>query len=161
DCPDRRLYRSAMTTVAQALAGDRTEVLVLLPERKYRGFWHRILHDQTAETLAREISRLPHANVTTVPFNLDEPPTRFGPEPRRSDNGDQPLERKSTRRAPVALPSGDGRDGDGDGDGARVSVLTSIGDAKWRARVRLTGRVDAIRIEALAGSPTLECRLVD
>ncbi len=48
---------------------------MLLPERKYNGVWHRILHDQTAESLSREISRLPHANVTTVPFHFDDAPT--------------------------------------------------------------------------------------
>src|SRR5207302_49417 len=55
DCPDRRLSRSAMTTVAHALADGQTEVCVVLPDRRYGGFWRRILHDQTAETLARDI----------------------------------------------------------------------------------------------------------
>ncbi len=45
---------------------------MLLPERKFNGAWHRILHDQTAESLSREISRLPHANVTIVPFHFDD-----------------------------------------------------------------------------------------
>ena len=45
---------------------------MLLPERMFNGAWHRILHDQTAEAMAREIQRLPHANVTTVPFHFDE-----------------------------------------------------------------------------------------
>ena len=36
DCPDRRLSRSAMTTVAHALADGQTEVCVVLPDRRSR-----------------------------------------------------------------------------------------------------------------------------
>ncbi|MGH9212177.1 MAG: APC family permease, partial [Acidimicrobiales bacterium] len=62
DCPDRRLTRAAVELVARDLADGETEVSVLLPDRKYRGFWHRILHDQTADAIERDISQLPHAN---------------------------------------------------------------------------------------------------
>ena len=48
-CPDRRMVRTAVETVAHELADGDTEVSVLLPDRKYRGLWHRILHDKTAE----------------------------------------------------------------------------------------------------------------
>ena len=70
DCPDRRLPRAAVELVARDLADGQTEVSVLLPDRKYSGFWHRILHDQTADGIERAVSRLPHANVTTVPFHF-------------------------------------------------------------------------------------------
>src|SRR5690348_12609046 len=73
DCPDRRITRAAVETVAHELSSGDAEVCVLLPERMYNGVWHRILHDQTAESLSREISKLPHANVTTVPFHFDDP----------------------------------------------------------------------------------------
>ncbi len=49
----------------------KTEVSVLLPDRKYKGLWHRILHDRTAESIQEEVSRLPHANVTTIPFHFE------------------------------------------------------------------------------------------
>jgi hypothetical protein len=71
DCPDRRLSRCAVETVARDLADGETEVTVLLPDRKYRGVWHRILHDRTADDIERNVSLLPHANVTTVPFHFD------------------------------------------------------------------------------------------
>ena len=73
DCPDRRLtrVRGGDRRARADVSGD-SEVCVLLPERMFNGVWHRILHDQTAESLAREISRLPHANVTTVPFHFDD-----------------------------------------------------------------------------------------
>ncbi|HEX8803998.1 MAG TPA: APC family permease, partial [Acidimicrobiales bacterium] len=52
-CPDRRLTRAAVETVARDLSDGETEVSVLLPDRKYRGFWNRILHDQTADAIER------------------------------------------------------------------------------------------------------------
>jgi hypothetical protein len=69
DCPDRRVARSVLEVVAEALDGQ-TEVTVLVPRREYRRFWHRLLHDRTADTIASAISRLPHANVTFVPYHL-------------------------------------------------------------------------------------------
>ena len=36
----------------------------------HRRLWHRLLHDRTADSIARVVSRLPHANVTFVPYHL-------------------------------------------------------------------------------------------
>ena len=72
-CPDRRLTRAAVQHVARELADGQTEVSVLLPDRRYRGLWHRLLHDRTAESFLADLARLPHANVTTVPFQFDGP----------------------------------------------------------------------------------------
>ncbi len=69
DCPDRRVSRSVLEVVAEALDGE-TEVTVLVPRREYRRFWHRLLHDRTADSIARAVSQLPHANVTFVPYHL-------------------------------------------------------------------------------------------
>src|SRR5205823_2325970 len=69
DCPDRRVARSVLEVVAEALDGQ-TEVTVLVPRREYKRVWHRLLHDRTADAIASAISRLPHANVTFVPYHL-------------------------------------------------------------------------------------------
>ncbi|QXC61759.1 APC family permease [Aquihabitans sp. G128] len=70
DCPDRRVERSVLDVVADELADGNTEVSVLIPRREYTHWWHRLLHDRTADGLARTISRLPHANVTFVPYHF-------------------------------------------------------------------------------------------
>jgi amino acid transporter len=169
DCPDRRLNRAAMTAVAQSLADGRSEVCVVIAERRYGGLWRRLLHDQTADSLSRDISRIPHANVTTVPFHLDDPSTTpvsgNGARPgagkgarARSGRGDvaavaptggataPPRDRTTTApRAPVTVPPG----------------CTPIGDVRWRQRVHLTGRVNALRVHPIAGVGALECTLVD
>jgi len=70
ECPDRRITQCALVAVAHALADGETEVTVLVPHRIYGGAWGRLLHDDTSDDLAKEITRLPHANVTTVPFHV-------------------------------------------------------------------------------------------
>src|SRR5262245_28918227 len=70
-CHDRRLTRTAVAHVAHELSEGDTERSGLLPDRKYNGLWHRILHDRTAEDILADVSKLPHANVTTVPFHFD------------------------------------------------------------------------------------------
>jgi len=70
DCTDRRVARAAMELVASEAADDRTEVTVLIPRRIYRRVWHRLLHGRTAEEIAGTVSRLPHVNVSFVPYRL-------------------------------------------------------------------------------------------
>ncbi|MCU1428538.1 MAG: nucleic acid binding OB-fold tRNA/helicase-type [Actinomycetia bacterium] len=155
ECPDRRITRAAVETVAHELSSGDAEVCVLLPERMYNGVWHRILHDQTAEALSREISKLPHANVTTVPFHFDD---RAG----------------ATTTADVDANGSKRKHGNGNGNGkskrASTSVTapalhddgtTPIGSVHWRQQVRLSGRVTAVRVEPLAGNPSLEYTLSD
>jgi amino acid transporter len=73
DCPDRRVPRAALDVVAREVADAKTEVTVLLPHRLYRRFWHRLLHDNTGDEIAAAVSKLEHANVTMVPFQMGEP----------------------------------------------------------------------------------------
>jgi amino acid transporter len=163
DCPDRRLTRSAVITVAHELSSGDSEVCVLLPERKFDGAWQRVLHDQTAAAMAREIARLPHANVTTVPFHFDEPATV--PATKNGDastnghangytNGNNGNGNGKAPRSTIVLGGGPSADVRDDG-------TTPIGSVRWRQQVRVHGRVQAVRIEPLAGSPSLECTLVD
>ncbi len=156
ECPDRRLLRGAVECVARELADGDTEVSVLLPDRKYRGLWHRVLHDRTADSILHEVSRLPHANVTSVPFHLD--------------SLDEPT-------VPLAVLTGARRTATGEGREPEVPlpVLASvdpvqqivvpgcsrIGDARWRRRVRIAGRVRSIRVAPLHDAPTLELILAD
>jgi amino acid transporter len=156
-CPDRRLTRGAVELVARELADGETEVSVLLPDRKYRGIWHRILHDKTAESIIAQVSRLPHANVTSVPFHLDS-----------LDEPKVPLAAITGAGRPARLIEDRVTEVPGvvtDGDPHAIAVVvpgsTSIIDATWRKRVTLAGRVRSIRVAPLHDAPTLELVLVD
>jgi amino acid transporter len=154
DCPDRRLTRCALETVARDLADGETEVSVLLPDRKYRGLWHRLLHDRTSEAIERDVSMLPHVNVTTVPFHFDtrRPAGRAGAA-------------AAARQAAAAIRA-DGGHGSVDGNGSapappRREGVTPIADVRFRQRVTVEGRVRSLRVQPLAAAPSIECVLVD
>ncbi len=157
ECPDRRLTRGAVECVVRELSDGETEVSVLLPDRKYRGIWHRVLHDKTADAILDEVSRLPHANVTSVPFHLDS-----------IDQERVPLSaivsKRTTRR-------GEGRGAappepaTGETDAAVLDLVVPgcvpIAEASWRKRVRVAGKVRSIRVAPQHDAPTLELILVD
>jgi amino acid transporter len=71
DCPDRQITRAAQTLVAAALREHRdTNVTVLLPRRTYALILGRLLHDRTADKIARAVSRMPDAAATIVPYDV-------------------------------------------------------------------------------------------
>jgi amino acid transporter len=155
DCPDRRLERAAVELVATDLADGDTEVSVLLPDRKYTGLWHRILHDRTADAIERAVSQLAHANVTTVPFHFDRADTAM---PRRSKLVARP--RRSHPHAPVE-PGGEAAGAPAAIAGPDSRGVTAIGDVRWRQRVTVIGKVTTVRVDPVAGSWLLECIVSD
>lgn len=72
DCPDRRVVRSVVEVVSEALGDGHTEVTVLVTRREYRRRWHRLLHDHTGDAIAKVLSKVEHANVTFVPYQLGQ-----------------------------------------------------------------------------------------
>jgi amino acid transporter len=73
DAPDRNLLATVEAAVAELVRPD-TEVTVLVPRRRYVGFWRRVLHDQTSAGLTRVLGGMPNVNVTIVPFHLGSQP---------------------------------------------------------------------------------------
>lgn len=146
-CPDRRLTHAAVEHVAHELSDGDTEVSVLLPDRKYNGLWHRVLHDRTADSIQAEVSKLPHANVTTVPFHLDawlsDDTVAMVPHVARG-------RLTTTPRPPADRPPRTDTD-----------TVTPIGEVRWRDRVRVAGQVRSVRIAPQRDVPTLECVLDD
>ncbi len=77
-CPDRRIDRAPRSRWShEELADGETEVIVLIPRRRVQqAFWHRLLHDRTADSIAEPLADLPHCNVTIVPYHLRADPSR-------------------------------------------------------------------------------------
>ncbi len=64
DCEDRNLGRAAHDLVAQVKRDyPRSAVTVLLPRRMYSPLAGRLLHDRTADTLARMVTRIPDTSA--------------------------------------------------------------------------------------------------
>jgi amino acid transporter len=154
ECPDRRIPRAAAELVAAAAADGETEVSVLIPRRQYRHFWHRFLHDRTADAIAQALSVLPHSNVTIVPYHLGArhdiavsiPPSTNGRESKRRSRANG-----KTSTATIANPN----------ETALPTDRTPIAEVEYRQRVRVAGRVHTLRVQPHGGVASLECTLVD
>ncbi|HUH71953.1 MAG TPA: amino acid permease [Mycobacterium sp.] len=72
DCPDRRTNRAAQVLVAKARdEHPDTNVTVLLPRRIYAPLLGRLLHDRTADKIAKAVSMIPDAAATIVPYDVE------------------------------------------------------------------------------------------
>ena len=76
DAPDRNLLATVEEAVAERVRPD-TEVTVLVPRRRYVGFWRRVLHDQTSAGLTKVLGSMENVNVTIVPFHLGGQPRLY------------------------------------------------------------------------------------
>src|SRR6266487_4343802 len=70
DTPDRRLARAAAELVSAEAALPGVGVTAILPRRSYSPLLGRLLHDGTADKIARVVSRIPYAAATIVPFDV-------------------------------------------------------------------------------------------
>jgi hypothetical protein len=81
DCPDRHLSRSAQELVLQVKRDHpETKVTVLLPRRTYSAMLGRLLHDRTADKMARAVSRIPGATAIIVPYDVESRIARVDPD---------------------------------------------------------------------------------
>ena len=71
DCSDRHLSRAAQELVLQEIDDHPgTKVTVLLPRRTYAPLVGRLLHDRTADKMARAISRVEGATAQIVAYDV-------------------------------------------------------------------------------------------
>ncbi len=154
ECPDRRIERGVAELVARQLRNGDTEVTVLLPRREYSQFWHRFLHDRTADSIAETLSQLPHCNVTIVPFHLfnkSDVTINDAALPTASSAG------KATKRARKAKAAPTINLGDFQLPEDRVPV----DQLQFRQRARAAGKVYSMRVQPWSGVASLELTLID
>lgn len=144
DCPDRRASRAAAEQVARELVERDTEVTVLIPRRIYPRFWHRLVHDRTADNLARAMAAIPHCNVTFVPYLMGQREVTLLTRPPATPSQNDGPARSTPDAAPSSAPHPGG-----------LAAVTH------RDRVEVTGKVHSVRIQPLRGTPTFEFTLVD
>jgi amino acid transporter len=71
ECPDRRLSLAAQDLILEARREHPdAKTTVLLPRRTYAPLVGRLLHDRTAEEIARVISRIPGATPQIVAYDV-------------------------------------------------------------------------------------------
>ncbi len=154
DCPDRRLERAAAEVVARQLVDGKTEVSVLLPRRQYNKFWHRLVHDRTADSIAETLSLLPHCNVTIVPYHLG---TKAEPSIDLSAVAEglptvKPPRKKAKAAAVPTINLGNFELPDN-----RVPV----DQLQFRQKARVAGKVYSMRVQPWSGRAALELTIID
>ena len=155
DCPDRRIPNAAVDYAIRSTQKSDVELTLLLPRRAYRGFLGRLLHDQTAEEIARPISQLPRVVATIVPFDVE----RILQGQVREIVSVEPEKAKAASNPPVRTKS----------NWLQSSEVIShyqesmmpIGSITWRKRAHVTGKVTAIRPAAMESAPMLEVEIWD
>ena len=145
DCPDRRLAHAAARLVTSLATAPGTHVTVVLPRRCYPPLSGRLLHDHTADRIARVVSRVPDAVATIVPFDVTHR-----------------VEAAQARRSGPAGPPRPGRLDDYEWP-APPSETDPIGSLRPPGPAVVQGRVRAAEIRSgqQAGTSVLACEVSD
>ncbi len=141
ECPDRRIEHAAGDLVLKEASQPGTHVTVVLPRRSYAPLLGRLMHDRTADKIARVTSRVPRSAATIVPFDVtarlevtrdrQERPT---PDAQEDGVSSRP---HSGARPPVTSASAPGR----------------------RERTEVAGRVHTVEIKPVGQSSILACTI--
>jgi amino acid transporter len=96
-CLDRNLNRAAQDLVCQVKRDHPdTTVTVLLPRREFAPLVGRLLHDRTADKMARVISRIPGASAQIMAYDIESRIAQItrarGGSPDRQSVGDSRLD---------------------------------------------------------------------
>jgi amino acid transporter len=145
DCPDRRLTRAAAELVTEEACEPGTHVTVVLPRRSYPPLLGRLLHDQTADKIARVVSRIPRSAATIIPFDVEarlevlhERQTSQAVKPAK------PEAKVLEHERPAVRPG-----------------VTPIGSLSRNGKATVEGRVHSLEIRPVDHSCVLACQVAD
>lgn len=165
DCPDRRLPNAAMDYAIRSTASQDVELTLLLPRRSYAPLLGKLLHDQTAEEIARPISQLPRVVATIIPFDVakiisdkevvvHEPYIPASKTELISAAQKAPTISKLKPATAVSFRNNE-----------PVShyseKILPIGKITWRSRAHVKGRVTSIRTAPRDSAPIVEVEIWD
>jgi len=150
DCADRRLSHAAVRLATSLAAEPGTHVTVVLPRRCYPPLPGRLLHDHTADRIARVVSRVHNATATIVPFDVRHKVDRHT------------VETAGTRRARPATSPRPGGLADYERP-APPPGADPIGSLRQPGHATVQGRLRAaeIRSSQSAGTNVLACEIAD
>jgi len=154
DCPDRRLANAAVDYAIRTTIAPDVELTLLLPRRSYAPILGKLLHDQTAEDIARPISQLPRVVATIVPFDV----AKIISGKSALAPGYEPQE---VAIAPTSKPIKTVSQLSSDPVSHYAENMIPIGSISWRNRAHVQGRVTSIRAAAQGSAPTVEVEIWD
>jgi amino acid transporter len=141
ECPDRRIEHAAGDLVLKETAQPGTHVTVVLPRRSYPPLLGRLMHDRTADKIARVTSRIRRSAATIVPFDVTvrvEQPQDCPAEAAAGHDGHKPARPRA----------------------AAVQGAAGVPAADRQKRAVVTGRVHSVKIKPVAESFILACTVI-
>jgi hypothetical protein len=148
DCQDRRVERAAGELVIRETGQPGTHVTIVLPRRSYPPLLGRLMHDRTADKIARVTSRIPRSAATIVPYDVTA--RAHSSEEHLGDQNDPPRDNPTRGAA-----SGEVLTEITDDDGRLNAALNG------RGRREVVGRVQAVRIRPVGQSSILACTITE
>jgi amino acid transporter len=160
DCPDRRLANAAVDYAIRATSDKDVELTLLLPRRSYSKLFGWLLHDQTAEDIARPISQLERVVATIVPFDVEKIISGHVPlvapiKKKTTPKNDQPI------RAQSAFTKTDTVTKKSEPISHYAENMTPINSITWRKRAHVQGKVNSIKAAPSDSSPLVEVEIWD
>jgi hypothetical protein len=141
-------------------ASNNVELTLLLPRRAYSKFLGRLLHDQTAETIAGPISQLPRVVATIIPFDVQKIISGrilsiHNESNTNTSKNDQPIRAQSafTKTDTVVKKS--------EPISHYAENMTPISSITWRMRAHVQGKVNSIKAAPSDSSPLVEVEIWD
>ena len=161
DCPDRRLANAAVDYAIRATAANDVELTLLLPRRSYSKVLGWLLHDQTAEDIARPISQLERVVATIIPFDVQkiitgQENTQYSHDFETKSLNEPKRTQSTFTRVPTPLVNKSSEP-----VSHYAENVTPIGKIEWRKRAQVQGRVTSIKAAPRGSAPVLEVEIWD
>jgi hypothetical protein len=146
-------------------AGD-VELTLLLPRRAYSKFLGRLLHDQTAESIAGPISQIPRVVATIIPFDVQKIISGQGDNFASASNlAKAKLDSKNVDTKPVraqsVLTQTPSVGKNNEPTLHYQEVVTPISQITWRKRAHVQGVVNSIKSAPSGAAPIVEVEVWD
>jgi hypothetical protein len=166
DCPDRRLVNSVVDYAQSVTAAGDVELTLLLPRRAYSKFLGRLLHDQTAESIAGPISQIPRVVATIIPFDVQKIISGQGDNFITSSNlANNNLDKKPSQSNPVRAQSVLTQTPNVGKSNEPIlhyqEEVKPISQISWRKRAHVQGVVNSIKSAPTGASPVVEVEIWD
>jgi amino acid transporter len=165
DCPDRRLANAAVDYAVKMTADSSVELTLLLPRRSYSKLLGWLLHDQTAEDIARPISQLERVVATIVPFDVEKIISGQNPNQNTIHESKIISSEQAQGMQPVRAQSSFTDSLITKGNNQPVSHyakdLLPIGSITWRSRANVQGVVNSIKAAPSGAAPLVEVEIWD
>ena len=154
ECEDRRLDRAALALVADICRDLEVFCMVIFPRRGLESRFGRLVHDRTADAMAKAVSHIPRTAATIIPYFAT---AQLSPGVDLATSGEEDAVPDVQRGG---LREGPHLDADRKLEG-RAEGTEAIGDLRLRQRATIAGRVRSVTIDRRNGGREARCVVAD